>query len=137
MSQQIDNVVAEIDASMKRLRQSMRGIQIRTAGFKKDHDALARGVADFTGAPDRSRSAREQGTQAGTPQALNRTLTTGEGRRRGDGREGKTNRNRDARDGVGRAAPREHRGTRDGGGQCGPVRAGDHTAGRTGKENRR
>ncbi len=48
MSQQIDNVVAEIDASMKRLRQSMRGIQIRTAGFKKDHDALARGVADFT-----------------------------------------------------------------------------------------
>jgi hypothetical protein len=48
MSQQIDNVVAEIDGSMKRLRQSMRGIQIRTAGFKKDHDALARGVADFT-----------------------------------------------------------------------------------------
>jgi len=48
MSQQINNVVAEIDASMKRLRQSMRGIQIRTAGFKKDHDALARGVADFT-----------------------------------------------------------------------------------------
>ncbi len=48
MSQQIDNVVSEIDASMKRLRQSMRGIQIRTAGFKRDHDALARGVADFT-----------------------------------------------------------------------------------------
>jgi len=48
MSQQIDNAVSEIDASMKRLRQSMRGIQIRTAGFKKDHDALARGVADFT-----------------------------------------------------------------------------------------
>ena len=48
MSQQIDNAVSEIDASMKWLRQSMRGIQIRTAGFKKDHDALARGVADFT-----------------------------------------------------------------------------------------
>ena len=48
MSQQIDNAVSEIDASMKRLRQSMRGIQIRTAGFKRDHDALARGVAEFT-----------------------------------------------------------------------------------------
>ena len=33
---------------MKKLRSSMRGIQIRTAGFKRDHDALARGVADFT-----------------------------------------------------------------------------------------
>ena len=48
MSQQIDNAVSEIDASMKRLRAAMRGIQIRTAGFKRDHDALARGVADFT-----------------------------------------------------------------------------------------
>ena len=48
MSQQIDNVVSEIDASMKKLRSSMRGIQIRTAGFKRDHYALARGVADFT-----------------------------------------------------------------------------------------
>ncbi|MCA1672320.1 MAG: hypothetical protein LC799_09010 [Actinobacteria bacterium] len=48
MSQQIDNVVSEIDTSMKKLRSSMRGIQIRTAGFKRDHDALARGVAEFT-----------------------------------------------------------------------------------------
>jgi len=48
MSQQIDNAVSEIDASMKRLRQAMRGIQIRTAGFKRDHDELARGVAEFT-----------------------------------------------------------------------------------------
>ena len=48
MSQQIDNAVSEIDASMKRLRAAMRGIQIRTAGFKGDHDALARGVAEFT-----------------------------------------------------------------------------------------
>jgi len=48
MSQQIDNVVSEIDRSMRQLRQAMRGIQIRTAGFKKDHDELARGVAEFT-----------------------------------------------------------------------------------------
>ena len=48
MSQQIDNAVSEIDASMKKLRQAMRGIQIRTAGFKRDHDVLARGVAEFT-----------------------------------------------------------------------------------------
>ena len=48
MSQQIDNVASEIDASMKKLRSSMRGIQIRTAGFKRDHDELARGVAEFT-----------------------------------------------------------------------------------------
>jgi len=48
MSQQIDNVVSEIDRSMKKLRKAMRGIQIRTAGFKKDHDELARGVAEFT-----------------------------------------------------------------------------------------
>lgn len=48
MPQQIDNIVMEIVRGMKMLRQAMKGIQIRTAGFKRDHDELARGVADFT-----------------------------------------------------------------------------------------
>lgn len=37
-----------IDRSMKQLRESMRGIQIRTAGFHKDHDDLAKAVSHLT-----------------------------------------------------------------------------------------
>lgn len=47
MAQQIDVVTADIDKSMRLLRDAMKGIQIRTAGFKKDHDRLARAVAAF------------------------------------------------------------------------------------------
>ena len=42
------DVVTGIDMTMKKLRVSMRGIQIRRAGFKADHDNLARAVANLT-----------------------------------------------------------------------------------------
>lgn len=40
--------VEDVDKSMKTLRESMRGMQIRTAGFKKHHDEAARQVARAT-----------------------------------------------------------------------------------------
>lgn len=43
----IQDIVAGIDIAMKQLRASMRGIQIRRAGFRSDHDRLARGVANL------------------------------------------------------------------------------------------
>ena len=39
---------SQIDRDMKKLKESMKGITIRTAGFKKDHDNLARQIARFT-----------------------------------------------------------------------------------------
>jgi hypothetical protein len=40
-------VAAGVDIAMSRLRKSMRGIQIRTAGFKKDHDLLAKAASNL------------------------------------------------------------------------------------------
>lgn len=48
MSAQVNARAREIDAAMVRLRESMTGIQIRTAGFKQLHDELARRVATLT-----------------------------------------------------------------------------------------
>ncbi|QGK71203.1 hypothetical protein GIY23_18245 [Allosaccharopolyspora coralli] len=45
---QTTNAVEDIDKAMSELRRSMRGLQIRTAGFKRDHDELARAVSAFT-----------------------------------------------------------------------------------------
>lgn len=45
---QVNNAVDSVDDAMKKLRESMKGLQIRTAGFKKDHDELARAVANYT-----------------------------------------------------------------------------------------
>ncbi|HJP73503.1 MAG TPA: hypothetical protein VJ914_04500 [Pseudonocardiaceae bacterium] len=42
------DVAAGIDVAMKTLRTTMRGIQVRTAGFKKDHDQLTRAVSELT-----------------------------------------------------------------------------------------
>jgi hypothetical protein len=42
------DIAAGIDQSMSLLRKSMRGIQIRVAGFKKDHDDLTRAVSHLT-----------------------------------------------------------------------------------------
>lgn len=48
MATKTQDVTAGVDIAMKQLRDSMKGIQIRTAGFKSDHDALARAVSHFT-----------------------------------------------------------------------------------------
>lgn len=45
---QIDRRIEEVDKAMLLLRKTMKGIQIRTAGFKADHDQLARSVAMAT-----------------------------------------------------------------------------------------
>ncbi|HEV3355356.1 MAG TPA: hypothetical protein VG247_01110 [Pseudonocardiaceae bacterium] len=42
------DVAAGIDLAMKQLRRTMRGLQVRTAGFKRDHDHLARAMAVLT-----------------------------------------------------------------------------------------
>lgn len=44
---QVDAVIEDIDKAMTELRNAMSGIQVRTAGFKKDHDELARKVANY------------------------------------------------------------------------------------------
>lgn len=44
---QVDAVIEDLDKAMKGLREAMQGIQVRTAGFKKDHDQLAREVANY------------------------------------------------------------------------------------------
>lgn len=45
MATKTQEAAADIDQAMKLLRRSMRGIQIRAAGFKKDHADLTRAVS--------------------------------------------------------------------------------------------
>lgn len=47
-SHQLDRRIEDIDKAMRLLRDSMKGIPIRFAGFKRDHDHLARSVANAT-----------------------------------------------------------------------------------------
>ncbi|MCI2416305.1 hypothetical protein MOQ72_02625 [Saccharopolyspora sp. K220] len=44
---QVDAVIEDLDKAMVKLREAMAGIQVRTAGFKKEHDELARKMADY------------------------------------------------------------------------------------------
>ncbi|MGW1682860.1 hypothetical protein [Saccharopolyspora sp. NPDC002376] len=44
---QVDAVIEDIDKAMTKLRDAMAGLQVRTAGFKKEHDELARQVANY------------------------------------------------------------------------------------------
>ncbi len=48
MATKTQEIAAGIDLAMKTLRTAMRGIQIRTAGFKKDHDQLTRAISHLT-----------------------------------------------------------------------------------------
>ena len=41
---QVDAAIEDLDKAMTKLRDAMAGIQVRTAGFKKEHDELARKV---------------------------------------------------------------------------------------------
>ncbi|MEJ8282080.1 hypothetical protein [Pseudonocardia spirodelae] len=61
MSKAVDRTVEELDAAMRELRRSLRGIPYRTGGFKNTHDNLARDVAHLTVHLDSARGAlREQ-----------------------------------------------------------------------------
>lgn len=44
---QVDAAIEDIDKAMTKLRNAMAGIQVRTAGFKREHDELARQVANY------------------------------------------------------------------------------------------
>ncbi len=46
-SYQVTAVIEDIDKAMNTLREAMKGLQVRTAGFKKDHDELAKAVANY------------------------------------------------------------------------------------------
>lgn len=45
MANNVDRLIEDLDLSMKRLREAMRGIPIRRGSFRKTHDNLARDVA--------------------------------------------------------------------------------------------
>jgi hypothetical protein len=55
MSYQVDRIIEELDASMSRLREAMRGIPIRRGSFKKTHDNLVRDVAQVVTMLDAAR----------------------------------------------------------------------------------
>jgi hypothetical protein len=51
----VDRIVDELDTSMRRLREAMRGIPIRRGSFRRTHDNLARDVAQVTTMLDAAR----------------------------------------------------------------------------------
>lgn len=55
MANNVDRLIEDLDVSMKRLRESMRGIPIRRGSFKKTHDNLARDVAQVVTMLDAAR----------------------------------------------------------------------------------
>lgn len=48
MSQRVNAVAEDMQQSMARLRETMRGIQIRRAGFKQLYNETARAVANYS-----------------------------------------------------------------------------------------
>jgi hypothetical protein len=48
VSYQADRVTENIDKAMRQLRDAMRGVPIRWAGFKREHDNAARSMANLT-----------------------------------------------------------------------------------------
>ena len=46
-SYQVTAVIEDLDKAMNTLREAMKGLQVRTAGFKKDRDELAKAVANY------------------------------------------------------------------------------------------
>jgi hypothetical protein len=55
MANHIDRLIEELDATMLRLGDAMRGIPIRRGSFKKTHDNLVRDVARVTTMLDAAR----------------------------------------------------------------------------------
>jgi hypothetical protein len=52
---QVDRIIENLDAAMKRLQVAMRDIPIRRGSFKKTHDNLARDVAQVVTMLDAAR----------------------------------------------------------------------------------
>ncbi|MEU6645495.1 hypothetical protein ABZ863_23485 [Saccharomonospora sp. NPDC046836] len=48
MSHQLDRVIDDVDAALRQLKRSLRGIPIRREGFKAHHDKAARAMATLT-----------------------------------------------------------------------------------------
>lgn len=48
MTMQVNQVLADLNKSMLLLRDSMKGLPVRAAGFKAEHDALARAVSTLS-----------------------------------------------------------------------------------------
>jgi hypothetical protein len=55
MAAHVDRIIENLDQSMKRLGEAMRGIPIRRGSFKKTHDNLARDVAQVVTMLDAAR----------------------------------------------------------------------------------
>lgn len=55
MPTHVDRLIEDLDVSMKRLGEAMRGIPIRHGSFKKTHDNLARDVASVVTMLDAAR----------------------------------------------------------------------------------
>jgi hypothetical protein len=55
MAAHVDRIIEELDTSMKRLGEAMRGIPIRRGSFKRTHDNLARDVAQVVTMLDAAR----------------------------------------------------------------------------------
>lgn len=56
---QVDAVLDDLDAAMRRLRRTVKGIPAEAAGFKGAHDRLAKSVAALGLVLDDSRSVIE------------------------------------------------------------------------------
>ncbi|EHR52151.1 hypothetical protein SacmaDRAFT_3953 [Saccharomonospora marina XMU15] len=54
---QVDRAIDAVDAAMRELKRSLRGIPIRREGFKSRHDRMAKAVAKLTVALEDSRPA--------------------------------------------------------------------------------
>lgn len=52
---QVDRIIENLDAAMKRLQVAMRDIPIRRGSFKRTHDNLARDVAQVVTMLDAAR----------------------------------------------------------------------------------
>lgn len=54
---QIDRAIDNVDAAMRQLKASLRGIPVRREGFKSHHERMAKAVARLTVALEDSRAA--------------------------------------------------------------------------------
>jgi hypothetical protein len=52
---EVDRIIEDLDASMKRLGEAMRGIPVRRGSFKRTHDNLAHAVAQVVTMLDAAR----------------------------------------------------------------------------------